>query len=472
MHIQGRFYHIILEICIYFRMSINSNFSKLPQNYLFKEVADRVNKHKALHPDARIINLGIGDVVQPLSDVLVQAMLKASREMGDESTFKGYGEYAGCEFLRERVAEYYAIKGVSISSDEVFVTDGAKGALSLILELFECGVTVAIPDPVYPVYVDSNVIRNNNIVYINGNKENDFLPTADDFMDTLDRLSIDAKSDFSALDTEKLSTDISQNVIQNSSNKSFNGSKLQSNLFTNTFCTSVQKSSITHPNIIYICNPNNPTGAVYDRVTLKGIIDYANQIDATVLYDAAYEAFVPADDQKYVSSIFQIAGAEHCAIEIGSLSKSASMSGLRAGFIIMSKNIHKGLYDLYSKLISFKTNGVSYISQVAAHAALSPQGLNHNQKNITKYLKNASIIRDTLNKKNIYNVGGVMSPYIWLQVPNNMSGWDFFDQLLSHGIVGIPGEGFGTQGKGYFRLSTFGHNAEMIEAMEILNKIL
>ncbi|MCL1945138.1 MAG: LL-diaminopimelate aminotransferase [Firmicutes bacterium] len=385
-------------------MKTNKGFDNLQHNYLFAEVAKRTQLHIAKYGDDKICRLGIGDVVQPLSPTVVLALEQASRQMGEVDTFKGYGEYSGYDFAKASLVDYYGCKGIDLDKGDVFVTDGAKSTLGLILDLFDKPCTVAIPNPVYPVYVDTNILNGNNIFYIDGNIQNNFLP----------------------------------------------------------------QPPKTKVDIVYLCNPNNPTGNVYTRTQLQAWVDYALSNNSIILYDSAYEAFVAPKDECYASSIFQINGAKLCCIEIGSLSKTASFSGLRGGWIVISTTIRHNLNLLFNKLISFKTNGVSYLSQVALSATLSTQGMVHNYKNIKQYLDNAKILKGILTEKNIYNCGGVMSPYIWLQVPHNKSGWEFFDRLLKWGIVGTPGEGFGENGKGFFRLSSFANIDDIYIASQIL----
>ena len=384
-------------------MRINKNFSKLGENYFFAEITKRVKDFSAKHPDADIIRMGIGDVTLPLAPVVVDAMKKASAEMGEAATFRGYGEYNGYDFLREAVSGYYRGKNVEIGANEVFVSDGAKSDVAGLLDIFDSGITALVPDPVYPVYVDTNILYGNTVVCIPGSADNMFLPMPD--------------------------TDI-------------------------------------RTDLIYLCSPNNPTGAVYNHEQLETWVDYAISIDAVILYDAAYEGFITSGRP---TSIFQIEGAKDCAIEMGTFSKTAGFTGTRCAYTIIPKELKRNgtnLDKLWSRRQATKFNGVSYIVQRGAAAALSPDGLKQSSENLNYYLENAKIISNTLSELDIWHTGGEDAPYIWLKCPNGMSSWNFFDCLLEKSnVVGTPGAGFGNQGEGYFRLTAFASRENTVKAM-------
>ncbi len=390
-------------------MKINNNYLNLQQSYLFSTIAKKVNEYKTANPDSDIIRLGIGDVTLPLAPAVVAAMKKAVDEMGNSTTFKGYGEEQGYEFLRSAVAGYYQKKDVCFAIDEIFISDGAKSDLGNILDIFSADNTVMIPNPVYPVYVDTNIMDNREIVYLNGNIENNFLPMPQK----------DVKAD-----------------------------------------------------IIYLCSPNNPTGAVYDRQQLKEWVDYALENKAVILFDSAYEAFIT--DQSLPSSIYQIEGAKRCAIEFSSLSKTAGFTGTRCGYTVVPKELmfdSISLNSLWLRRQTTKFNGVPYVVQRGAEAVFSDEGNAQIMENISYYLENAKIITEALSDKGIQFTGGVNSPYIWLRCPDGMTSWDYFDHLLNeYNIVGTPGSGFGSAGEGYFRLTAFGDRQNIITAVKRITK--
>ena len=387
-------------------MNINKNYDNLEQSYLFSTVAKKVNEFSLKFPDKKIIRLGIGDVTLPLCKSVVAAMHKAVDEMGVQATFRGYGPEQGYDFLREAVAKYYSKKNINLDLDEIFISDGAKSDLGNILDLFDVNNTVLVPDPVYPVYVDTNVMAGRKIIFINANSENKFLPLPDK----------DVKAD-----------------------------------------------------IIYLCSPNNPTGAVYNKSQLKEWVDYAKNQNAVLLFDSAYECFI--SDDSLPRSIYEIEGAKDCAIEFCSLSKTAGFTGTRCGYTIVPKNLDK-LNKMWLRRQTTKFNGVPYIVQRAAEAVFSDEGQIEIKENINYYMENAKIISDTLDKLNIWHVGGKHSPYIWLKCPNDMSSWEFFDFLLNEiQVVGTPGCGFGNNGEGYFRLTSFGSKENTLEAMNRLEKV-
>lgn len=391
-------------------MKINNNYLNLKDSYLFSKIAKRVSEYKAQNPDKEVIRLGIGDVTLPLVPAVNEAMNKAVDEMGNADTFKGYGEEQGYSFLREAICEYYTQKGVTLSSDEIFISDGAKSDLGNILDIFDNDNTVLIPDPVYPVYVDTNIMAGRKIVFIKGTVENSFLPLPDEN---------------------------------------------------------------TAGDIVYICSPNNPTGAVYSKSQLKLWIDWAIKNNAVILFDSAYEAFI--QDTSLPTSIYQIEGAKQCAIEFCSLSKTAGFTGVRCGYTVVPKELVRSdvpLNKLWLRRQTTKFNGVSYIVQRGAQAVFTEKGLGQIRENIEYYLENARIISETLTDLGIWFTGGKNSPYIWLKCPNNMSSWEFFDYLLEdYGIVGTPGSGFGEQGEGFFRLTAFGNRINIHKAMERLRKL-
>lgn len=392
-------------------MKINYNYLNLKDTYIFSLITKKVNDYKQQNPEKEIIRLGIGDVTLPLVPAVVDAMHKAVSEMGNSETFKGYGEEQGYIFLREAVCNYYARKGVSLDKSEVFISDGAKSDIGNILDIFDVDNTVIIPDPVYPVYVDTNIMAGRKIIFINGSVENNFLPLPDE----------GAQGD-----------------------------------------------------IVYICSPNNPTGAVYTKEQLKIWVDWALERQAVILFDSSYEAFIM--DENLPTSIFQIPGATRCTVEICSFSKTAGFTGLRCGYTVVPHNLVRdnvSLNKLWLRRQTTKFNGVSYVVQRGAEAAFTETGLKQIQEQIRYYLENARIMADTLTDLGIWFTGGKNSPYIWLKCPNNMLSWDFFDFLLNRcGIVGTPGAGFGAKGEGFFRLTAFGNRNNVVKAMERIRKII
>ena len=385
-------------------MKLNENFKNLENNYLFATIAEKVNKFTKENPSREIIRLGIGDVTLPLTSSVVNSLVDASKEQGEAANFRGYGEYAGYSFLREAIANYYVKKGANIDANEVYAADGAKNDISNILDLFSKENTVLVPDPVYPVYVDTNIMDGREIIYANASEENGFLPMPDK----------NQKAD-----------------------------------------------------LIYICSPNNPTGAVYTKKHLEEWVSYAKENDAIILFDSAYEAFV--SDDSLPTSIFEISGAETCAIEFGSFSKMAGFTGLRASYCIIKKELERGgmnIGEMWLRRQSTKYNGLAYIVQRAAQAALSDEGQLEIKENIKYYKENSEIITKTLDELNIFYTGGKNAAFVWLKCPENFTSWSFFDYLLEEaGVVGTPGAGFGKMGEGYFRLSAFGNREKTIKAM-------
>ena len=369
-------------------MKINENYLNLEESYLFSTVAKKVNEFIQNNPDKKVIRLGIGDVTLPLCKVVIEAMHKAVDEMAKKETFRGYGPEQGYDFLREKVQGYYKKRNVELELDEIFISDGAKSDIGNILDIFSKDNVILVPDPVYPVYVDTNIMAGRKVIFANANEENGFLPLPDN----------NQKAD-----------------------------------------------------IIYICSPNNPTGAVYNREQLKKWVDYAIKNNAIILFDAAYECFI--SDESLPRSIFEIEGAKNCAIEFCSLSKTAGFTGTRCGYTIVPKLLGK-LNKFWLRRQTTKFNGVPYIIQRGAEAVFTEKGLDEIKENINYYKENAKIISETLDRCNIWHVGGKHSPYIWLKCPNNMKSWEFFDLLLEKiQVVGTPGSGFGKNGEGFFRLT-------------------
>lgn len=387
-------------------MNLNKNYDNLEQSYLFSTVAKKVNEFTSKNPDKKIIRLGIGDVTLPLCKKVIEAMHKAVDEMGVQSTFRGYGPEQGYDFLREAVQKYYTTHNVNLDLDEIFISDGAKSDLGNILDLFGNDNTVLVPDPVYPVYVDTNIMAGRKVIFADANGDNCFLPLPDK----------NVKAD-----------------------------------------------------LIYICSPNNPTGAAYNREQLNSWIEYAKENNAIILFDTAYECFI--DDSSIPHSIYEIEGAKDCAIEFCSLSKMAGFTGTRCGYTIVPKALGK-LNKMWLRRQTTKFNGVPYIVQRGAEAVFTEEGQKEIKENLNYYKENAKIISETLKRCNIWHVGGKYSPYIWLKCPNNMKSWEFFDYLLEHAqVVGTPGAGFGKNGEGYFRLTSFGSKENTLEAMERIEKL-
>lgn len=389
-------------------MKTNTNYQNIADSYLFSTVAKKVNEFAAKYPDKKIIKLGIGDVTLPLCKEVVKALKNASEEMGIKESFHGYGPEQGYEFLKTKLQKYYETHGVNLDNDEIFISDGAKSDLGNILDLFAVDNTVLVPDPVYPVYVDTNIMAGRKVVYIDANADNNFLPLPDKSI----------KAD-----------------------------------------------------IIYICSPNNPTGAVYNKEQLKAWVDYAKENKSVILFDAAYECFIT--DEELPRSIFEIEGAKSCAIEFCSFSKMAGFTGTRCGWTVVPKELENGLLNkMWLRRQTTKFNGVPYIVQRGAEAVFSEVGQKEIQENLNYYKENAKIISDVLKKHNIWHIGGQHSPYIWLKCPNNMKSWEFFDYLLENiQVVGTPGSGFGRNGEGYFRLTSFGSRENTEEAVERMDKL-
>ena len=392
-------------------MKVNKNYKNIAQSYLFSTIAKKVSEYAAKNPDKEIIKLGIGDVTLPLCKVVVEALKSASDEMGIKETFKGYGPEQGYDFLKSEIKKYYSSHGVDLFEDEIFISDGAKSDIGNILDLFDKDNIVLVPDPVYPVYVDTNTMAGREIRFIDANAENNFLPLPD---------------------------------------------------------------SSTKADIIYLCSPNNPTGAVYNKEQLKQWVDFANKNNALILFDAAYECFIT--DENLPRSIFEIDGAKTCAIEFCSFSKMAGFTGTRCGWTVVPQDLEcegMNLNKMWLRRQTTKFNGVSYIVQKGAGAVFTQKGQTEIKENLDYYKENAKLISDVLTKHNIWHIGGKHSPYIWLRCPNNMGSWEFFDYLLENiQIVGTPGAGFGKNGEKYFRLTSFGSHENTKKAVERLDKFL
>lgn len=404
---------------------INSSYQKLAAGYLFPEIGRRVAKFTAANPEAKVIRLGIGDVVLPLPDPILKAFHDGVDEMGQVSSFKGYGPEQGYAFLREAIAEHFKSQGANVDADEVFVSDGSKCDTGNIQEIFALDTIVAVTDPVYPVYVDTNVMagrtglvdengRYDGLVYMPCTSENNFDP---------------------ALPTG-------------------------------------------HVDLIYLCSPNNPTGSVLSREALTKWVAYAKKEGAVILFDSAYEAFIT--EPGLVKSIYEIPGAREVAIEFRSFSKTAGFTGVRCAYTVVPKDLkgknEKGedvsLHALWSRRQTTKFNGVSYPVQKAAAAIFQPEGAAAVKDTIAYYMENARIIREGLTAAGFTCYGGVNAPYIWLRTPDGVTSWDFFDRLLTEvNVVGTPGSGFGSSGEGYFRLSAFGIRENVIEAVSRIQKL-
>ena len=389
----------------------NHNYENLKDSYLFYRIAQKTRAYVESHDGAYLYRLGIGDVSLPLCDEVIKALHEAVDDQAKKETFHGYMPECGAHFFRTAVASYYQHRGVKIDPEEVFVSSGASDELGDILDLFDKSDDALIPEPAYPAYVDANVMAGRKIVHLASGKDNGFLPVPDD------------------------------------------GVKAQ---------------------ILYICSPNNPTGAVFTKEKLKKWVDYANATGAVILFDAAYEAFIEHDSLPH--SIFDIEGARTCAIEICSLSKTAGFTGTRCGYTVIPKELERegmNLNAMWVRNRTTKTNGVSYILQKGAAAVFTEEGQKQIRANIAVYKRNAKYLTDALDKLGIWYCGGKNAPYIWMKCPRGMSSWKFFDFLLEKAqIVGTPGEGFGSCGEGYFRFSTFGSPEDTKIAAEKLIELL
>lgn len=398
---------------------INRNFAKLQSNYLFATIAEKTKAYKAANPAKDVISLGIGDVTLPLPPAVVAAMKSAADEMGRKESFRGYGPYEGFEFLRQAISSYdYKARGVEIAADEIFVSDGAKSDCGGITDLFDADNIIAVQDPVYPVYVDSNVLSGrggqpvkgggyDNIIYMPCTPDNNFAP------------ELPSKT----------------------------------------------------PDVIYLCYPNNPTGSVLDYDGLKMWVDYAIKVGAVILYDGAYEAFVT--DEKLPRSIYEIPDAKFCAIEMRSFSKTAGFTGTRCAYTVIPKSLKVGgvsLNAMWMRRQATKFNGVSYVIQKGAEAVFSESGRKEVSANIAYYHNNAATIRKGLTDMGFTVFGGVHAPYIWINT--GADSWEFFDRLLNEAqVVGTPGSGFGPSGQGFFRLTAFNSYEKTLEALDRIKKL-
>ena len=392
-------------------MKPNLNYKNLEESYLFSTIAHKVNAYAAVHPQAKILRLGIGDVTLPLAPAVISAMHAAVDEMGKKETFRGYGPEQGYDFLRTAIAGYYARRGVKLEENEIFVSDGAKSDLGNILGIFDRDNSVLIPDPVYPVYVDTNVMAGRSIHFAAATAQNGFLPMPEEN---------------------------------------------------------------TEADIIYICSPNNPTGAAYTREQLRAWVDFALARGAVILYDAAYECFVR--DEALARSIYEIEGAKECAIEFCSFSKMAGFTGTRCGYTVVPNALVRSgvsLNKLWLRRQTTKFNGVPYIVQRGAEAVFTPEGQKQIAENLEVYRRNAHVLSDCLDGLGIRYTGGKNSPYVWMECPGFSDSWKFFDYLLEEAnVVGTPGCGFGKNGQGYFRLTAFGSEASTEEAAQRLRRLL
>ena len=389
----------------------NMHYRDLKESYLFAGIAQKVKKYQMEHPEKHIYRMGIGDVSLPLCDAVIAALHEGVADQANKETFHGYMPECGAQFLRETVAKHSAERGVILDADEVFVSSGASDELGDILDLFDRSSSALVIEPAYPAYVDANVIAGREIVHLASGKEDGFLP--------------EPREDFKA-------------------------------------------------DILYICSPNNPTGAVFSRNQLQAWVDFANENGAIILFDAAYEAFI--EDETLPHSIFELDGAETCAIEICSLSKTAGFTGTRLGYTVIPKALNRcgmNFNAMWVRNRTTKTNGVSYIIQKGGAAVFTPEGQAQIKANIQIYKNNAKVLMEALDQLGIWYTGGKNAPYIWLKCPNGMGSWEFFDYLLNEiQVVGTPGEGFGACGEGYFRFSTFGSPEDTKEAARRLCELL
>jgi len=389
----------------------NMHYRDLKESYLFAGIAHKVKKYQTEHPEKHIYRMGIGDVSLPLCDAVIAALHEGVADQANKESFHGYMPECGAQFLRETVAGHYAERGVILDADEVFVSSGASDELGDILDLFDRRSSALVLEPAYPAYVDANVIAGREIVHLASGKEDGFLP--------------EPREDFKA-------------------------------------------------DILYICSPNNPTGAVFSRNQLQAWVDFANENGAIILFDAAYEAFI--EDETLPHSIFELDGAETCAIEICSLSKTAGFTGTRLGYTVIPKALNRcgmNFNAMWVRNRTTKTNGVSYIIQKGGAAVFTPEGQAQIKANIQIYKNNAKVLMEALDQLGIWYTGGKNAPYIWLKCPNGMGSWEFFDYLLNEiQVVGTPGEGFGACGEGYFRFSTFGSPEDTKEAARRLCELL
>lgn len=389
----------------------NMYYNELKDSYLFYNIAQKTRTYVENHPGVKLLRMGIGDVSLPLCDAVIKALHEAVDDQASKSSFHGYMPECGAPFLREAIVKYYAKRGISLSAEEIFVSSGASDELGDILDLFDRSNQVLVIEPAYPAYVDANVMAGRKIMYLVSGEENEFLP---------------------------------------------------------------EPNEKTEADIIYICSPNNPTGAVFSRSQLQAWVNYANKRGSIILFDAAYEAFI--EDEILPHSIFELDGAETCAIEICSFSKTAGFTGTRLGYTIIPKALKRNgmnMNEMWVRNRTTKTNGVSYIIQKGGAAVFSEEGQKQIHENIQIYKKNAKVLMQALDQLGIWYCGGKNAPYIWMKCPRGMKSWEFFDYLLQEiQVVGTPGEGFGACGEGYFRFSTFSSPEDTKEAVKRIVKLL
>ena len=389
----------------------NRNYAELKDSYLFARIAQKVSAYQARNPDVHLLRMGIGDVSLPLCDAVIDALRQAVDDQADKDRFQGYLPECGAPFLREAIAAHYRARGVELSPDEVFVSSGASDELGDILDLFDRSSAALVIEPAYPAYVDANVMAGRTIVHLPSSKGDGFLP---------------------------------------------------------------EPSEETLADLIYLCSPNNPTGATFSRTQLQHWVDFANEHGSIILFDAAYEAFI--EDPDLPHSIMEIEGAKTCAIEICSLSKTAGFTGTRLGYTVVPKALMRAgmsMNDMWVRNRTTKTNGVSYVIQRGGAAVFTSEGQRQIRENLRYYKENARILMQALDQAGIWYCGGRNAPYLWIECPDGMGGWEFFDYLLNEAqVVGTPGEGFGACGKGYFRFSTFGNREDTQEAARRLLDLL
>lgn len=389
----------------------NHHYAELKDSYLFARIAQKVSDYQAKHPDAHLLRMGIGDVSLPLCDAVIAALHQAVDDQADKDRFQGYLPECGASFLREAIAAHYHARGVELSPDEVFVSSGASDELGDILDLFDRSSAALVIEPAYPAYVDANVMAGRTIFHLPSSKGDGFLP---------------------------------------------------------------EPSEETLADLIYLCSPNNPTGATFGRAQLQHWVDFANEHGSVILFDAAYEAFI--EDPDLPHSIMEIEGAKTCAIEICSLSKTAGFTGTRLGYTVVPKTLMRAgmsLNDMWVRNRTTKTNGVSYVIQRGGAAVFTPEGQRQIRENLRYYKENAHILMRALDQAGAWYCGGRNAPYLWVECPDGMSSWEFFDYLLNEAqVVGTPGEGFGACGEGYFRFSTFGNRKDTQEAARRLLDLL
>jgi len=392
-------------------MKPNMHYADLKDSYLFFHIAQKTYAYLKDHPDDYLYRMGIGDVSLPLCDAVISALHEAVDDQANKDRFHGYMPECGAPFLREAIAGYYRTRNIQLDVDEVFVSSGASDELGDILDLFDKTCSALVIEPAYPAYVDANVMAGKKIIHLPSNRENGFLP---------------------------------------------------------------EPSDLAVADVLYICSPNNPTGAVFSREKLQKWVDFANYHKSIILFDAAYEAFI--EDDMLPHSIFELDGAETCAIEICSLSKTAGFTGTRLGYTVIPKTLIRNgmnLHDMWVRNRTTKTNGVSYIIQKGGAAVFTPEGRKQIFENLSYYKENARILMEALDEVGAWYCGGKNAPYIWMKCPEGMGSWEFFDLLLKKvQVVGTPGEGFGSCGEGYFRFSTFGSRNDTIEAANRLKSLL